>query len=68
VGQFDALEGNPVESKQPARARDPEIAVVGLREGDGATLRRALARAPGRVAQFLDSQIRIERGGAAAPE
>jgi hypothetical protein len=68
VGQFDALERNSVESKQPARARDPQIAVVRLREGDDAAQRRALTRAPGSVVQLLDGQIRTERGGAAAPE
>lgn len=68
MGQFDALERNSVESEQSAWARHPEIPVVRLRQGDGAAQRRALARAPGGVAQLLDGQIGIEGGGAATPE
>jgi len=56
VGQFDALEGNAVESKQRAQARGPQIPVARLRDGDGAAQRRALARAPGRVVQLPDSE------------
>ncbi len=66
--RFDALKRNSVESKQPARARHPEIAVARLRERNGAAQRRTLARAPSRVVQFLDGQIRTERDDAAAPE
>ena len=68
MGQFDTLERNSVESKQSTRARDPQIAIARLRESDGATQRRALTRAPGRVVQLLDGETRTERGGAAAPE
>jgi hypothetical protein len=36
MGQFDALEIKSVESKQPARTCDPQIAVIRLRQIDGA--------------------------------
>ena len=49
VGQLDTLEPDSVESKQSARARHPQIAVVRLCECDDAAQRCALARAPGHV-------------------
>ena len=66
MGQFDTLERNAVESKQPARARDPQIPVMRLRESERAAQGCPLTRAPGRVVQLLDGQIRTERASTVA--
>src|ERR1700684_835354 len=68
MGQFDALKPNSVESKQTARPCDPHITIIGLRQSDDTTHRRALAGAPCRVVQLLDIQIGIKRIYAAAPD
>jgi hypothetical protein len=54
MGQIDALERNSIEAEQAARACDPQIAIMRLRESERAAQRRSLARAPGRVVQLLD--------------
>jgi hypothetical protein len=53
----DALEANTVETKQPRRRGDPQIAIAGLRHELDAR-GRAFRRGPRRVIELPDLQIR----------
>ena len=66
--KIHALERDSIESKEAARACKPQIAVVRLGEGGGASQRCALTWAPGGMARLLDGPIRAERRSTSAPK